>query len=292
MAARGGTVRRTRVLLVLRDVVQFLRCPVCEGEPSLDEATLSCPAGHSFDVSRQGYVNLLPGDARPGTADTAAMVAARAEFLAAGHFDPIAEAVSRACRELSGDGPVLDVGAGTGFYLARSLERLPGRPGIALDISKHAARRAAGAHPRIGAVVCDAWRALPVRSAAAGAVLSVFSPRNGAEMRRVVRHDGTLIVVSPRAEHLRELVDAAGLLHVDERKGERLVAQLGGHFEIERRHEVVAAISLGHADLERLVRMGPSARHIDPAAARERVAALPDPTAVTAAVTVSAYRPR
>ena len=277
---------------MLRDVVGFLRCPLCEGALAIGEGSLACPSGHGFDIARQGYVNLLPGDARPGTADTAEMVAAREAFLAAGHFEDIAAAVASECERAAGDGPVVELGAGTGYYLAHALGRLPHTDGIALDVSKHAARRAAAAHPRIGAVVCDAWRPLPLRTGVAAVVLSVFSPRNGAEMRRILRDDGVLVTVTPTSAHLRELVGAAGLLSVDSRKEERLEEQLDPFFEPLRRLEVAAALSLGHADLERLIRMGPSARHVDPATARARVAALPDPAAATAAVTVRTHRPR
>ena len=79
----------------------------------------------------------------------------------------------------------LDLGAGTGRQLARVLDALPRRHGIALDVSRPALQRAARAHPRIGAVGCDIWGALPVRSAAAALVLNVFAPRNGDEIARV-----------------------------------------------------------------------------------------------------------
>ncbi|MDP9135674.1 MAG: 23S rRNA methyltransferase, partial [Actinomycetota bacterium] len=71
---------------MLADVIDLLRCPHCGGALELDGGTGRCAAGHSFDVARQGYLNLLPGDARTGTADTATMVRARAQFLAAGHY--------------------------------------------------------------------------------------------------------------------------------------------------------------------------------------------------------------
>jgi 23S rRNA (guanine745-N1)-methyltransferase len=61
-----------------------------------------------------------------------------------------------------GPGCVVDVGAGTGYYLAVVLERLTDRVGLALDVSKYALRRAARAHRRVGAVACDVWHGLPV----------------------------------------------------------------------------------------------------------------------------------
>jgi 23S rRNA (guanine745-N1)-methyltransferase len=279
---------------MLSDVVEQLRCPHCERQLTLAGRTLTCPNGHAFDVARQGYVSLLPGDARAGTADTPEMVAARERFLTGGHLAPVAEALASECERLVPEAPgaVVDVGAGTGYYLAAVLDALPGRAGIALDISKHAARRAARAPPRVGAVVCDAWRSLPVRTGAAAAVLSVFSPRNGAEMRRIVRPNGALLLVTPTPEHLAEVAAGVGLLSVDERKEERLEERLGGFFQLESRTPCSVPLSLGRPEVEQLVGMGPSARHTDPATTRKRVATLRTPIAATASVTVSAYRPR
>ncbi len=76
-------------------------------------------------------------------------------------------------------GCAADVGAGPGYYLAAVLGQLPGRAGLALDVSKFALRRAARAHPRIGAVAADAWRRLPVADGAAAVVVNVFAPRSG-----------------------------------------------------------------------------------------------------------------
>ena len=252
---------------MLGDLVGLLRCPHCAAELAHGGSTVGCPNGHSFDVARQGYASLLTGDARTGTADTREMVGAREAFLGAGHYEPAADSLAAECaRVVAGrpGGAIVDVGAGTGYYLARTLDLLPDRVGLALDVSKHALRRAAGAHPRIGAVACDAWRALPVRTGVAAAVLSVFSPRNGAEMRRILRPDGILLLITPTPRHLAELTAALGLLSVDERKEERLEDQLGPFFELTRRSEHEWVMALGHADVEHLVGMGPSARHTDP----------------------------
>ena len=76
---------------MLSSALDLLRCPHCDGALVRDNATVRCEAGHSFDIARQGYLSLLPGDAELGSADTAAMVTARSAFLGAGHFDPLAE---------------------------------------------------------------------------------------------------------------------------------------------------------------------------------------------------------
>jgi 23S rRNA (guanine745-N1)-methyltransferase len=298
---------------VIDEILHLLACPHCTGPLSRRGGSVTCPEGHSFDVARQGYVSLLPGDAQLGSADTAAMVAAREAFLGAGHFEPLAEALAEeAERALAaeeaeagardaeaeapgaeagardaeagapgaeagtpgaeagalgaglafGGGCVLDLGAGTGWYLARVLDRFPGRVGLALDLSKHALRRAARVHPRIGAVACDAWRGLPVRDGAAALVLSVFAPRNGPEIARVLAPGGALLVVTPTERHLGELVASLGLLTVDERKEERLAAQLDPHLELERQVQSEWSLELGPEDVANAVAMGPSAHHV------------------------------
>jgi 23S rRNA (guanine745-N1)-methyltransferase len=264
----------------------LLRCPNCGASLQAAPPVLRCAAGHSFDLARDGHVSLLSPRGKAPAGDPAAMVAARAAFLGAGHYDPIAHAVAAAAGPARG---VVDLGAGTGHYLAAVLERAPEAWGLALDASRPALRRAVRAHPRIAAVACDVWRELPVQDGAADVVLNVFAPRNGAQIARVLAPGGRLVVVTPTPRHLRELVEPLGLVGMDPDKPARLAAELAGHLRPHTRHELEFALTLGHADLEALVGMGPSAHHVDAAAARARIAALPDPASVTASVRVATF---
>lgn len=219
------------------------------------------------------------------------MVRARAAFLGAGHFAPIVERLARTvARSMNGPGCVVDAGAGTGYYLSRILDRTPGVVGLAVDISKHAARRAAKAHPRAGAVVADLWRPLPVRGGAADVVVNVFAPRNAAEFHRVLRPDGPLFAVTPSSGHLGPLVEALGLISIDERKIERTDAALAGYFKPDGRERVDAEAVLTHDEITTLVGMGPSAHHVPEEALRERLERLPDPLPVPLSFVLSAYR--
>ena len=280
---------------MLDDALDCLACPLCEARLSRHGGTLRCEVGHSFDIARQGYASLLPGDAHTGTADTAAMLEAREAFFAAGHFDLLVRAVAERASALltsAGAGCVVDVGAGPGRYLAAVLDAAPGRAGVALDLSKHAARRAARAHPRVAAAVADTWGRLPVATGAAALVLDVFAPRNAAEFRRILALDGALIVVTPTARHLREAVDALGLLAVDEDKGDRLEVQLEADFTLDQEDVLEVPLALSRTDVERLALMGPSAWHVDAEALAARVAGLPEPFATAASVRLATYRPR
>lgn len=236
-------------------VADWLRCPVCAGPLALDDRTLRCPDRHSFDVARQGYVNLL-GHAAPRNADTAEMVAARARFLDAGWYAPIAEAVADA---IAGCRAIVEVGAGTGHYLASALSAggNEGALGLATDVSVPACRRAARAHPRMAAVVADTWAGLPLLDSCVDAVLCVFAPRNLDEFRRVLVPGGRVVVVVPGPEHLAELRAAQGLLEIEDDKAERLADSFG---EATLR-AVGFPLVLDERAATDLVGMGPNAFH-------------------------------
>ena len=264
---------------MLADVLPYLCCPHCGAD---FVAAVRCAAGHTFDVARQGYVNLVPATV---SGDSAAMVAARDAFLSAGHYEPIVSSVVAAA---GGDGCVLDLGAGTGHYLAAVLDASSSRVGIALEVSKPALRRAARAHARLGAVGADTWGRLPVRDGAVSVVLNVFAPRNAAEIARVLSPEGRLVVVSPTAAHLGELVSGLDLLTVAPDKAARVSAALPG-FRVSTQDMCEFVMSLGHEEVRALVGMGPSAWHVDAVALAERVAAMPAPVQVTASVSVTTY---
>ena len=268
----------------LDGVLPLLACPVCAGGLARPGGVVGCAAGHRYDVARQGYLTLLGPGSRLDTGDTADMVAARQEFLDAGHFDPLTAAVVAA----AGDGPVLELGAGTGHHLRAVVERRA-VVGLAVDSSKIAARRAARVHARVGAVVADAWSRLPVRDGAVGTVLNVFAPRDRDELVRVLRPGGRVVIVTPTPEHQQELRARIGLLDVDADKADRLARALSPALTPIDRTPVRHVMRLTRADVDRLIRMGPSAYHLPADRRAAAVRALEELTEVTLAVTVSVF---
>ena len=261
--------------------IPYLWCPVCREPLTRRERALRCARGHSFDMAKQGYADLSAGRL-PHTGDTSAMVADRATFLAAGHYSFIAGALAGHRT----DGLVLDAGTGTGDYLARFLDASPDAIGLGLDVSKPALRRAARAHHRAAAVLTDLWRPLPVADAAAAVILNVFAPRNGPEFHRVLEPGGRLLVVTPAADHLTELIAAHGLIHVDPEKAARVSSSLGDRFDLVATTTHRRRLTLTPAEARTLIGMTPSAHHVP----LEGLGL--DDVTVTAAVDLAVYRPR
>lgn len=271
---------------MLSAVVDLLCCPVCRAPFEGADRNLLCGQGHGFDLAKQGYVNLLGGAGNNFRSDTAQMLAARTRFLDGGFFAPIMAAV---CDKCPPGAAILDVGAGTGHYLAAAVASVSGR-GVGLDLSKPAARQISRLSGSIGAVVADGWQSLPIVDASIDVALSMFSPRNIPEFARVLRPGGTLIVVSPTPRHLAEVVESVGMIGVDKDKSVRIGNSMAGHFVRTERHLLEYPISLTHSQIADVVLMGPSAFHLTERDVYTRLEGVVDPMIATVSVAVAAYQ--
>src|SRR5579871_1589856 len=170
-----------------------------------EERRVVCGRGHSFDIARSGYINLLqPQDRRskhPG--DRGAVVQARRRLHEQGVTGPLLRAVGELAGLTASD-VVLDAGCGDGFYLG-SLSNERGFQAHGIDISTAAVDAAARRYPGCEWIAANADRLVPFAERSFSAVLSITARMNPAEFRRVLRPDGRLLVAVPAPEDLIEL---------------------------------------------------------------------------------------
>ena len=177
------------------------RCPTCT-RPLVEDATGAwCDNSHRIDRARDGYLNLLPGGRLKGrpAGDDGEMLRARRAVFDAGLYAPVQQAVASMVARFTPT-VVLDAGCGEGTYLAAIAA--PHRLGI--DVAKDGIRLAARRYRDARWAVASSYH-LPVDDAVADVVLSVFAPRPFAELNRVLRPGGVVIVASPGPDHLAGL---------------------------------------------------------------------------------------
>ena len=182
-----------------------LLCPICGELLSKQDKSYRCPEGHSFDIARQGHVNLLPVQNKrslnPG--DTAQQVAGRRAFLDGGFYAPIRDALCALATDHGCCGPILDIGCGEGYYSA-GLAKVLGAELLGLDISKEAVRYAAGRYKE-ATWICASAAHLPVKDQSFGLITSLFALTMPEEFKRVLRTDGAYIQVLAAEDHLMGL---------------------------------------------------------------------------------------
>lgn len=180
-----------------------LKCPVCGERLFLLKTLYRCKNGHSFDISREGYVNLLISN-RAVHGDDKGMVRARNAFLENGHYLPLRDALSHLAVKYTSVSPVLlDAGGGEGWYTFGVKDALQTEDALCVDISKEALRLAA----KRGGLTCAVASVsdLPVPDESVDVILNVFAPEADAEFLRVLKPGGVLLRVVPLEDHLMGL---------------------------------------------------------------------------------------
>lgn len=209
-----------------------------------EERRMVCPRGHSFDIARSGYINLLqPQERRSGQpGDTAAAVAARRRLHDRGVTEPLLRAVVEITAASAGD-VVLDAGCGEGYFPG-TLARRTGAGVHGIDISIPAVEAAARRYPECEWIVANADRFVPYADRSFSIVLSITARMNEGEFRRVLRDDGRLLVALPAPEDLIEL-RGAGRDRVA-----RTIRTFARDFQLAGQRRVTTAADLDAAAVE------------------------------------------
>ncbi len=184
-------------------------CPICSAPLTREPGRYVCPSRHSFDLAREGYVNLLPANRQhsrePG--DDRAMAQARTRFLDGGWYSPLRDKLTNLVHDLAPEGAtLLDAGCGEGWYTTALAQTIEDKGGHAagVDLSKPAVKKAARRCPTAEIAVCSVYH-LPLPDASVDVLVNCFSPLAAEEFRRVVKPGGRFLYVVPGPRHLWEL---------------------------------------------------------------------------------------
>lgn len=262
-----------------------LLCPLCGNVLEKADRSLRCENRHSFDIARQGYVNLLPVQNKrslhPG--DTKEQVQSRRAFLEGGFYQPICDALCSMAQGLSG--PLLDVGCGEGYYSSR-LAKCMGEELVGLDISKEAVRFAAGRY-KDARWLCASAARLPVEDGSVGLLTSLFALTLPEEFLRVLRPDGAFIQVLAAPDHLLGLKNIIYPSLTE--KSKDTVPELPG-FTLEKSEAVRFSFTVEGEQVQNLLSMTPHVYRIskEGAAALAATRRLTD----TASCVLNLYRPK
>ncbi len=192
-----------------------LACPIDGLKLVSNSKQWICANRHSFDIARQGYVNLLPVQHKrskhPG--DSKEMVVARTHFLDAGIYQQLAKKIAQRIHSLISDSNtfcILDAGCGEGYYfdylyqVFDTSEKHSELSFIGLDISKEAILQASKRNKNITWVV-GTNRQPPLAEASIDIVLCVFGFVSFEGFAKILKPGGKVVLVDPGSEHLKEL---------------------------------------------------------------------------------------
>lgn len=241
------------------------KCPVCQQALSLDGRSYVCPNRHSFDLARQGYLNLLLAAQRrskqPGDDDE--MVLSRQRFLNQGYYQGLAAAIAEivGAHPLGFEQSLLDMGCGEGYYLDYLRQAAVGHSETrqlewaGVDISKRAVREAAKRRMGFQLAVASTV-ALPFFDQSFDSLLSVFSPLSAAEALRLLKPGGQVILVGPGEQHLRGLM-AEIYAELIPHSGNYAVLDSASGLQLQQQSEILQTLTLTGSAIYDLLRMTP-----------------------------------
>ncbi len=189
-------------------------CPICQNPLILHPASKGyyCTQKHHFDLAKEGYLNLLPAQYKkskePG--DSRAMMRARRNFLEAGFYQPMAEAVTHLIdQHKTTHSPmhILDMGCGEGYYSRQIEAHSQYKDELDLhgiDIAKNAILAAAKKQANARFIVASNQR-LPYTNQYFDLIFRIYAPSEDAEITRLLKDKGLLLTVTPGPRHLWQL---------------------------------------------------------------------------------------
>lgn len=243
----------------------LLACPICSSPLVVqDLKSLMCTNRHTFDIAKQGYLNLLNQNNKTNY-DKKLFEARRSVIADSGFFDQFNVALTETINEQTASNvelAIVDMGSGEGSHLANISNRLQSHfnqsiTGIGIDISKEGILEAARRYEESIWIVADLART-PLADEMCDVIINILSPSNYEEFKRVLKNDGVIIKVVPRESYLKELRHH---FFKDSEKeaysNMKVVDHFKEHFNVIKQESVHYTTTLDQSALTALVKMTP-----------------------------------
>ena len=203
--------RKQKAVMLLENMKETFICPYCHGLLEVvEEKSLKCNKNHTFDIAKQGYVNVLSNAVK--TSYDKDLFTSRYEVIRnIGFYSELQAELKKVIDQYVKKESItmLDIGCGEGSHLNKMKELLPGKSikGIGIDISKEGILLAAKNYDELHWFVGDLAN-IPVNNQSVDVILDILSPSNYKEFLRILAKDGIVIKVVPASEYLKEIREA------------------------------------------------------------------------------------
>lgn len=250
-------------------------CPLCKTILVKDKATFRCEENHSYDLAKEGYLNLLLVNQKSSTdpGDDSGMVTARKNFLQKNYYLPLSNAINKIVinntknKKDNSEIKILDCGCGEGYYLKNLKEQYadqnPKMDITGLDISKSAIKMAATSMKNDLFIVSNLNYELPFPDDSFDILLNIFAPKNPIEFSRVMAKNGLLIIVFPTRNHLKSLKESLGVTIDYNSKPDSVMNVFSSKFKLVDTEQIESVINLKAEDAIELIKMTPLYWQVD-----------------------------
>ncbi|MCR8853837.1 putative RNA methyltransferase [Lysinibacillus fusiformis] len=253
----GALSKRAIGAALIDQHIAHFACPLCQQSMHVyEQGRLVCSANHSFDIAKQGYVNMLThGSTSKYSKD---LFESRKAVIDSGIYDVIE---AKIVELINSANTVLDTGCGEGSHLARIMNEKKNGVGIGIDIAKEGILAAARHYPQQIWCVGDLAKS-PFAQGSFDAILNILSPANYEEFKRLLAPNGCIVKVVPQSGYLQEL---RAQLYADSSKetysNEQIVARFQDSFGEVNIERVTYTLPLAQELVPALLEMTPMGWH-------------------------------
>ena len=171
-------------------------CPKCKKELFLIEKAYKCENKHSYDLSKEGYLNLNLKNSQ-NTGDNQLMIKARRDFLEKGYYDFLRIELDKLIKKSDS---LIDLACGEGYYTSF----FKAQDKIGIDLSK-TGLKIASKNDKSTLYLLNSIFHNPLEDKCADKIITIFAPIAKQEIVRLLKDDGLFILVKPDEYHLYEL---------------------------------------------------------------------------------------